>query len=121
MDVELAREHEALATAGATLTQLRKTMEEKLKTAEAETRRRAFDEFLGDVRVEERHYLREAKSLSGVRKCLVVQERVYFRNIPLTGWVEHEMAVEAAEAERPLPRHLAEISMRAATNNRNVP
>jgi hypothetical protein len=44
--------------------------------------------------VEERHYLRESKSRSLRRKCLVSQERLYFRNIPLSNWVEHEMTVE---------------------------
>jgi hypothetical protein len=28
------------------------------------------------------------------RKSLVLQERIFFRNIPLSNWVEHEMVVE---------------------------
>jgi hypothetical protein len=28
------------------------------------------------------------------RKSLVLQERMYFRNIPLSDWIEHEIAVE---------------------------
>ena len=28
------------------------------------------------------------------RKSLVLQERMYFRNIPLSDWVEHEVTVE---------------------------
>ena len=28
------------------------------------------------------------------RKSLVLQERLFFRNIPLSNWVEHEMVVE---------------------------
>ena len=28
------------------------------------------------------------------RKCLVLQERMYFRNIPLSDWIEHEIHVE---------------------------
>ncbi len=53
-----------------------------------------MDEFLADIRVEERHYTREHKVLFMHRKMLVRQERIFFRNIPLSSWVEHEMPVE---------------------------
>jgi hypothetical protein len=32
--------------------------------------------------------------LMNSRKSLVLQERMYFRNIPLSDWIEHEVAVE---------------------------
>jgi hypothetical protein len=47
-----------------------------------------------DFRVEERHYMRESKSHFLNRKSMVMQERLYFRNIPLSNWVEHEMPLE---------------------------
>jgi hypothetical protein len=47
-----------------------------------------------DFRVEERHYFRENKSIAARKKSMVLQERLYFRNIPLSNWVEHEMTVE---------------------------
>ena len=53
-----------------------------------------MDEFLADIRIEERHYTREHKVLFMSRKMLVRQERIFFRNIPLSDWVEHEMALE---------------------------
>ena len=53
-----------------------------------------MDDFLADFRVEERHYMKESKSLFLNRKSMVLQERLYFRNIPLSDWVSHEMAVE---------------------------
>jgi hypothetical protein len=28
------------------------------------------------------------------RKSLVLQERMYFRNIPLSDWIEHEIAMD---------------------------
>ena len=35
------------------------------------------------------------------RKSLVLQERMYFRNIPLSDWIEHEIAIEdSADMER---------------------
>ena len=55
--------------------------------------RKAFDQFLTDFRVEERHYIRESKSHFVTRKSMVLQERLYFRNIPLSNWVEHEMPI----------------------------
>jgi hypothetical protein len=53
-----------------------------------------MDDFLADFRVEERHYLRESKSLFLNKKSMVLQERLYFRNLPLSNWVEHELTVE---------------------------
>ena len=44
--------------------------------------------------MEERHYMRENKSMFVNRKALVLQERLFFRNIPLSNWVEHEMTLE---------------------------
>jgi hypothetical protein len=61
---------------------------------EESVRRQALDEFLADLRVEERHYVREHRVLFARRKSLVLEERIFFRNIPLSNWVEHEMLVE---------------------------
>jgi hypothetical protein len=65
-----------------------------VKATEQEARRRALDEFMQDFRVEERHYFRENKSVTARQKSMILQERLYFRNIPLSSWVEHEMVVE---------------------------
>jgi len=94
MQVSLVREREELVEAHAALAQFHKMMEEKIKAAEAEIRRKALDEFLEDLHVEERHYVKETKSVSTRRKYLVLQERLYFRRLPLSNWVEHEMTVE---------------------------
>ena len=76
------------------LESFKKTMEETVKATEEGARRKALDEFLADMRTEERHYVRENKMLFMNRKSLVLQERIFFRNIPLSNWVEHEMVVE---------------------------
>ena len=94
MDVVLSKQREELAAARATLAAQRESLENSLKTAEESTRRKAMDEFLADIRIEERHYTREHKVLFMSRKMLVRQERIFFRNIPLSNWVEHEMALE---------------------------
>jgi hypothetical protein len=94
MDVAVAKEREVLAETRAEVRTQKNTMEERVKATEQEARRRALDDFMQDFRVEERHYFRENKSLAARRKSMVLQERLYFRNIPLSNWVEHEMTVE---------------------------
>lgn len=94
MEVAIAKEREVLAEARAETRLQKNTMEERVKATEQESRRKALDEFMQDFRVEERHYFRENKSLTARQKSMVLQERLYFRNIPLSNWVEHEMLVE---------------------------
>jgi len=104
MEVAIAKERETLAEARAETRLQKNTMEERVKATEQEARRRALDEFMQDFRVEERHYFRENKSISARQKSMVLQERLYFRNIPLSNWVEHEMVVEE---EGPDIQHIA--------------
>lgn len=94
MEVAIARERESLAEAQAIIRNQEKLMEEKVRAAEEVAARQAFDQLLADFRVEERHFMRENKSMFVNRKSLVMQERLYFRNIPLSNWIEHEMVVE---------------------------
>ena len=94
MEVAVAKEREALAETKATLKAQDATTVEKVKAAEQEARRKSLDDFMQDFRVEERHYVRENKSLVMHKKSVVLQERLYFRNIPLSNWVEHEMTIE---------------------------
>jgi hypothetical protein len=104
MEVALARERESLVEARATITSQKITMEERIKATEESTKRRAMDEFMQDFRVEERSYVRESKSLSASRKSMIMQERLFFRNIPLSNWVEHEMIVEEGRELDKLPK-----------------
>ena len=100
-EVLLSRQREALAEARAALSAQRDAMQDSLRNVEDATRRKAMDEFLADIRVEERHYIREHKILFVTRKCLVRQERIFFRNIPLSNWVEQEMPIEeGADVEK---------------------
>jgi hypothetical protein len=98
LEASATREREGLIETRAQLLQQTKTMEEKVRTAEAEARRKAFDDFLADVRVEERHYVRQIGTATENKKCLVLQERVCFRNIPLSQWIERELAFEHQDA-----------------------
>ena len=100
MDVKLAELKERLATERGALDAekqaLQTSLETALRAAEETAKRQAFDAFLNDIRVEQRHYMRENHLLLHNRKSLVLQERMYFRNIPLSDWIEHEIVMDDA-------------------------
>src|SRR5205807_2785328 len=83
------------------------TMEERIKATEEATKRHALDQFMLEFRVEERSYARESKSLTSSRKSMIMQERLFFRNIPLSNWIEHEMIVEDGRDLDQLPKESA--------------
>ncbi|MDE3197492.1 MAG: hypothetical protein KGN84_14170, partial [Acidobacteriota bacterium] len=94
MQVRLSRQREKLAAERAEVSVERRLLNETVKNAEEAGRNRAIDGFLSDIRVEERHYVREQKALFLTKKCVVRQERLFFRNIPLSTWIEQEMPFE---------------------------
>jgi hypothetical protein len=94
MEVAVSKERETLAEAQATISSQKVMMEERVRATEEAVKRAALDEFLKDFRVEERSYVRETKSLDEAKRSMIMQERLFFRNIPLSNWVEHEMVVE---------------------------
>ncbi|MEZ5402928.1 MAG: hypothetical protein R2729_24840 [Bryobacteraceae bacterium] len=94
MEVAIAKEREALVEAQTKISGHERDVDNRVRAAQEETRRKSLDEFLGDFRVEERHYMRESKSLFLRKKSMILQERLYFRNIPLSNWIEHELTVE---------------------------
>src|SRR5713101_3439613 len=104
MEVALSKERESLAEARATISSQKVTMEERIKATEEATKRIAMDEFMQDFRVDERSYARESKSLTTSKKTMVMQERLFFRNIPLSNWIEHEMVVEEGTDLDQLPK-----------------
>ena len=105
MEVRLARQREKLAAANGALGVRMEMMEDSLLGAKESGRRGAIDELLADLFVEERHYVREYKGPSEIRRCIVRQERIRFRNLPLSNWVEKEMPI----------REGADIDQRAGT------
>lgn len=105
METALAKERESLAEARALLQSHKITMEERLKATEEATRRAALDEMMRDIRIEERSYIRDTNTPDGARRSLVLQERVCFRNIPMSGWTEREMVIEQAGSNELSERH----------------
>ncbi len=106
MEVALAREREAMAQARGTLEAEKNSLEQALNGARESARREALDNFLADVHVEQRHYVRENKLLFQNRKALVLQERIFFRNIPLSNWIEHEIVLQEGEDAEKAARSL---------------
>src|SRR5689334_14014827 len=94
MERASAERARALAEAVASLENVKANFEETAKSIEENARRKALDEFLADLHVEERRYVREHRVLFAHRKSLVLEERIFFRNIPISSWVEHEVPVE---------------------------
>jgi hypothetical protein len=98
MEVALAKEREALAEARAAIHSHKVTMEERIKATEEAAKRSALDDLMQDIRVEERSYVRDSNTAGGSRRSMVMQERVFFRNIPMSSWTEHEMLIEEGPA-----------------------
>ena len=105
LEVALALQRERLAETKGALdaekSALGASLDTALRAAEAVAKQEALEHFMDELRVEQRHYTRENRTLTKNRKTLVLQERMYFRNIPLSDWVEHEVTVdEGADKKR---------------------
>ncbi len=116
LEVALAKEREELVMARANLSNFEKNLEAHVRATEEETKRKSMDQFLSEFRVEERHYTRENKSLFLKKKSMVLQERLYFRNLPLSNWVEHEMTVEEGGDMQALAKACSVFSTRPVSN-----
>ena len=110
MEVAIAKEREALAEARGALESSKVSMEDSMETAlklaEESAKRSALEEFLGDLHIEQRHYTRENKLLLQNRKSLVLQERMFFRNLPLSDWIEHEIVLDEGADPQQLARDM---------------
>lgn len=105
MDVALAQQRERLAEQRGALEAERNAVRDSVAiavhAAEERAQRLALDNFLGELKVEQRHYTRENRLLLHNRRSVVLQERMCFRNLPLSDWIEHEIPLEdGADVER---------------------
>jgi hypothetical protein len=98
MEVALANQRESMAEARGTLeaerAAIKASFQSAVRAAEETARRQAFDSFLGEISVEQRHYIRENRRLGQNRRSLILQERMFFRNLPLSDWIEHEIVLQ---------------------------
>jgi hypothetical protein len=98
MEVALAKQRESIAETRGALEAEKAVMKASFQTAvraaEETARRQSFDSFLGEINVQQRHYTMENRRLEQNRRSLVLQERMFFRNLPLSDWIEHEITLQ---------------------------
>ena len=105
MDVALAQQRERLAESRGALEAERNAVRDSVAiavhAAEERAQRQALDSFLSELKVEQRHYTRENRLLLHNRRSVVLQERMCFRNLPLSDWIEHEVPIDdGADVDR---------------------
>jgi hypothetical protein len=101
MDVALADQRTELAEARCSVDAEKASLHATIRATEETVKRQALECFLGELKVEQRHYMKENRLLLQNRRSLVLQERMYFRNIPLSDWIEHEVQLdEGADVDR---------------------
>jgi hypothetical protein len=104
MTAALERERRAYGDALAAHEQERRTVEDRIRAAGERARREALDEFIRDLRVEERSRVRQSSSMFSARRVIVHEERLCFRDQPLSNWVEQEVIVEEGVENGPKPQ-----------------
>jgi hypothetical protein len=101
MDVALAQQRERLAESRGALDAERNAVRDSVAiavhAAEERAQRQALDNFLSELKVEQRHYTRENRLLLHNRRSVVLQERMCFRNLPLSDWIEHEIPLDEGQ------------------------
>lgn len=114
LEVAVANERESAAKLQAQLHAQQGAFESKLRAVEEEAKRTAFDAFLAEIRVDERRYVREFKTATTAKKALVIQERLFFRHLPLSNWVEREMLLEEESEAGQLSQSIPTFSLGAS-------
>jgi hypothetical protein len=104
MTAALERERQAYADALAAHERERRAVEDRFRAAEERARREALDEFIRELRVEERSRTRQSNSMFSARRVIVHGERLCFRDQPLSNWVEQEVMVEEGMENVPKPQ-----------------
>ncbi len=64
---------------------------------ECGARRPALEELLSELRMERRRFVRRLPGAKGSEITLITQERMYLRNVPLTGWMQDELPLGNGE------------------------
>lgn len=98
MEVRWARRREADADRAARLRVERRVAEERMHAATEAAKRQALDEFLSDLHAEERAWLRQQELGPARRRAVVVEERLCFRNLPVSNWSQQELTFYTSTA-----------------------
>lgn len=95
-----ARRREAEAGRTARLRVERQVAEERMHAATEAARRQALDEFLSQLRAEERAWLKKRDTGRERRRSVVVEERLCFRNLPISNWNQQELTFYSSSLPR---------------------
>jgi len=60
--------------------------------------RAGLEQLLAELRLERRRFLRRMESPRGYDTTVLTLERLYFRQVPLTGWMQEEIPLGGGEA-----------------------
>jgi len=111
MEARWARRREAEAERNARLQLEREVDAERMRASEEAARRKAMDRFLSEIHTEERAYLRQREVGASLTRSVVVEERLYFRNLPVSNWTQQELTFYTAsggfDVSKLLPRGAA--------------
>jgi hypothetical protein len=111
MEARWARRREAETERNTRLQLEQEVAAERMRAAEGAARRKAMDQFLSEIHTEERAYLRQREVGASLTRSVVVEERLYFRNVPVSNWTEQELTFYTASGEfdvsKMLPRGAA--------------
>ena len=125
MMAALERERRAYAEALTAHEHERRAVEDRIREAGERARREALDEFIRDLRVEERSRVRQSSSMFSARRVIVHEERLCFRDQALSNWVEQEIIVEEGVENAPKPQPVFLMpradSSSAPSVNHNLP
>ncbi len=83
-------------------------------------RRLSPEELLGDLRMERRRFVRRDAGPKGTETTLITQERLYLRNLPLTSWMQEEVALGGGE-ELPIETGLVPLLEATSSSPMIVP
>ncbi len=103
MTAALEKERRARDEALAALEREKHEADARIRVARESGRREALDEFVRQLRVEQRSHVREANSMFSARRILVCEERLCFGDQPLSTWIEQQVTVEEGMGDVPRP------------------
>jgi len=111
MEARWVRRHEAEAERNARLLLEQEVAAERMRAAGEAARRKAMDRFLSEIHTEERAYLRQREVGASLTRSVIVEERLYFRNLPVSNWTQQELTFYTAsgrfDVSKLLPRGAA--------------
>ena len=99
-EAALARERAQLAEVRAEARTTDHLLTQRVRATEHETRQKALDELMGDLRFEQYQYYGESDAVGGDSEIMLPIKRVFFRNLCLFSWVDHDALAADHETHR---------------------